>query len=146
MSQNELKEILTKFKTITIVGLSREPKKYSHRVGAYLKKHGFRIIPVNPFVEEVLGEKSYISLLAIPAEIQKSIEVVDIFRPSKDVPPIVEQIIKLRQIHGKPHVVWMQLGIVNETAAEAARKAGLTVVMNKCMMQEHYRLFHAKES
>ncbi|MEM2999434.1 MAG: CoA-binding protein [Candidatus Bathyarchaeia archaeon] len=86
------------------------------------------------------------SLLDIPAEIQKSIEVVDIFRPSKDVPPIVEQIIKLRQIHGKPHVVWMQLGIVNETAAEAARKAGLTVVMNKCMMQEHYRLFHAKES
>lgn len=62
------------------------------------------------------------------------------------MPPIVEQIIKLRQIHGKPHVVWMQLGIVNETAAEAARKAGLTVVMNKCMMQEHYRLFHAKES
>ncbi|HLE75595.1 MAG TPA: CoA-binding protein [Candidatus Bathyarchaeia archaeon] len=141
MSQNEIKKILTTYRTVAVVGLSREPDKDSHRVGAYLKDRGFRIIPVNPFADEVLGEKSYKSLLDIPAEIQKTIEVVDIFRPAKDVPPIVEQAIKLKEMHGKPYVVWMQLGIVNEQAAETAKKAGLTVVMNKCMMVEHKRFF-----
>jgi predicted CoA-binding protein len=96
---------------------------------------------VNPFADEVLGEKSYKSLLDIPAEIQKSIEIVDIFRPAKDVPPIVEQAVKLKEAHGKPYVVWMQLGIINEQAAETAKKAGLKVIMDKCMMVEHKRFF-----
>jgi predicted CoA-binding protein len=104
-----------------------------------LKAHGFRIIPVNPFADEVLGEKSYKSLLDIPPEIQKTIEVVDVFRPAKDVPPIVEQAVKLKEMYGTLRVVWMQLGIINEQAAETSRKAGLTVVMNKCMMVEHGR-------
>lgn len=141
MSQNEIKKILTAYRTVAVVGLSREPDKDSHRVGTYLKDHGFRIIPVNPFADEVLGEKSYKSLLDIPAEIQKTIEVVDIFRPAKDVPPIVEQAIKLKEMHGKPYVIWMQLGIVNEQAAETAKKAGLAVVMDKCMMVERKRFF-----
>lgn len=141
MSQNEIKEILTSYRTIAVVGLSREPDKASHRVSAYLKAHGFRIIPVNPFADEVLGEKSYKSLLDIPPEIQETIEIVDIFRPSEHVPPIVEQAIKLKALHGTLQVVWMQLGIVNEQAASAAKKAGLTVVMNHCMMIEHNRLF-----
>ena len=141
MSRIEIEEILTKCKTIAIVGLSREDDKESHRVGAYLKTHGFHIIPVNPFADEILGEKSYKNLLEIPPEIQKTIEVVDIFRPSKEVPIIVEQAIKLNARYGKPHVVWMQLGIVNEQAAKVAKKAGLTVVMNKCMMIEHNRFF-----
>jgi predicted CoA-binding protein len=140
LSQSEIEEILTKYKTVAVVGLSREPEKDSFRVGAYLKNHGFRIIPVNPFADEILGEKSYRSLLDIPPRIQKTIEIVDVFRPSKDVPPIVAQAIKLKQIFGKPHVVWMQIGIINEEAADAARKAGLTVVMDKCMMVEHHRL------
>jgi predicted CoA-binding protein len=142
LSLNEIKEILTKYKTVAVVGLSREPDKDSHRVSAYLKKHGFHIIPVNPFADEVLGEKSYKSLLDIPSEVQKTIDVVDLFRPSKDVPPIVEQAVKLKEMYGKPHVVWMQLGIVNGQAAEAAKKAGLTVVMDRCMMLEHKRFFH----
>ena len=125
---------------IAVVGLSKEPEKDSHRVGEYLQQQGYRIIPVNPFADEVLGEKSYSSLLEIPSEIQKTIEIVDIFRPPKDVPPIVEQAIKLKQIYGKPFVVWMQLGIVNEVAAEAAKRAGLIVVMNKCLMVEHRKL------
>ena len=141
MSRNEIKEILTKYKTVAVVGLSREPDKDSHRASTYSKKHGFRIIPVNPFADEVLGEKSYKSLLDITPEVQKTIDVVDIFRPSKDVPPIVEQAIKLKNMHGKPYVVWMQLGIVNEQAAETAKRAGLTVVMNRCMMIEHRRFF-----
>ena len=140
MNQNEIREILTRYKTVAVVGLSRELGKDSHRVSAYLKKHGFRIIPVNPFADEVLGEKSYKSLLDIPPEIQKTIEVVDIFRPSNDVPSIVEQAIKLKEMFGKPWVVWMQLGIINEQAAEAAEKAGLIVIMDKCIMVEHKRL------
>ena len=139
MSQN-IKEILEKYKVIAVVGLSKEPGKDSHRVSAYLKRHGYRIIPVNPFADEVLGEKSYPSLLDIPPEVQKTIEIVDIFRPAKDVPPIVEQAVKLKQKNGKPFVVWMQLGIVNEQAAEAGRRAGLVVVMDKCLMVEHHRL------
>ena len=139
MSQNKIKEILTKYKTVAVVGLSRELGKDSHRVSAYLQSHGFRIIPVNPFADEILGEKSYKSLLDIPPEVQKTIEIVDIFRPSKDVPLIVEQAIKLKVMYGKPYVVWMQLGIVNDSAAETAKKAGLLVVMDKCMTIEHKR-------
>jgi hypothetical protein len=141
LSEDEIKEILAKYRTIAVVGLSREPGKDSHRVSAYLKAHGFRIMPVNPFADEVLGEKSYKSLLDIPPEIQKTIEIVDVFRPSEDVPPIVEQAVKLHAKYGVPLVVWMQLGIVNEEAASAARKAGLTVVMDKCLMVEHRRFF-----
>jgi predicted CoA-binding protein len=140
LSQNEIKKILSKSKTIAVVGLSREPDKDSYRVSAYLKKQGFRIVPVNPFADEILGEKSYKSLLDIPVEIQKTLDVVDVFRPAKDVPTIVEQAVKLKKANGKPCVVWMQLGIVNAQAAETAKKAGLTVVMDKCMMAEYQRL------
>ena len=123
------------------MGLSREPDKDSYRVAAYLKEQGFRIVPVNPFADEILGEKSHKSLLDIPVEIQKILDVVDVFRSAKDVPAIVEQAVKLKKAHGKPCVIWMQLGIVNAQAAETAKKAGLTVVMDKCMMVEHRRLF-----
>ena len=140
MSQNVIKEILQKYSVIAVVGLSKEPEKDSHRVSAYLKGQGYRIIPVNPFADEVLGEKSYPSLLDIPLEIQKTIEIVDVFRRAEDVPPIMEQAIKLRQKNGKPFVVWMQLGIINEEAAEAGRRAGLVVVMDRCLMVEHHRL------
>jgi uncharacterized protein len=140
MSQNQIKEILKKTKVIAVVGLSKEPGKDSHRVSAYLKQQGYHIIPINPFADEVLGEKSYPSLLDVPPEKQKTIDISDIFRPAKDVPQIVEQAIKPMQIHDRPLAVWMQLGIVNEQAAEVARRAGLVVVMDKCLMIEHHRL------
>ena len=133
-------EILKKYKTIAVVGLSRGPEKDSFRVAQYLKMHGYRIVPVNPFADEVLGEKSYKDLLDIPREIQRKIEVVDIFRPAKDVVPIVEQAIKLRQMTGNPKVIWMQLGIVNEQAARMAREAGLAVFMDSCIMREHLQI------
>ena len=141
MSQNEIKKILARYKTVAIVSLSRALGKDSHRVSAYLKYHGFHIIPVNPFADEILGEKSYKNLLHIPPKIQKTIEIVDILRPSKNVTPIVEQAIKLKAACGKPNVVWMQLGIVDKKAAETAKKAGLIVVMDKCMMIEHKHCF-----
>jgi predicted CoA-binding protein len=140
LNEKEIKEVIKKYKNIAVVGLSKEPSKDSYRVSAYLQQHGFRIIPVNPFADEVLGEKSYPSLLDIPPEIQKTIEVVDVFRPAKDVPQIVDQAIKLKTLYGKPFVVWLQLGIINEQAAETARKAGLIVIMDKCLMVEHNRL------
>jgi len=94
--------------------------------------------------DEILGEKSYKSLLDVPAEVQKTLEIVEVFRPSEEVLPIVEQTVHLKRLYGVLHVVWMQLGIINKQAAEIARKAGLTVIMDKCMMREHQRLFSSK--
>jgi predicted CoA-binding protein len=141
MNKHVVAEILTKYKTVAIVGLSRDPSKDSYIVAEYLKNHGFRIIPVNPFADEILGEKCYKSLLDMPAEIQKTLEIIDIFRPSSDAPQIVEQAVRLKRLYGVPYVVWMQLGIADESAAKMAMKAGLEVVMDKCMMQQHRLLF-----
>jgi predicted CoA-binding protein len=137
MSESEVTEILNKYKVVAVVGLSDQLGKPSHRVAAYLKQHGYKIIPVNPTIEKALGEKAYKSLLEIPAGIQKTIDIVDIFRKSEDVPIVVEQAIQLKRSVGRPFVVWMQLDIVNEAAAETARQAGLVVVMDKCLMKEH---------
>ena len=101
MSENQIKDILEKTRTIAVVGLSKDPEKMSHIVSAYMQQHGYRIIPVNPFVDEVLGEKSYKSLLDIPIEIQRTIDIVDIFRKAEDVPPIVEQAIQLKAAVGR---------------------------------------------
>lgn len=141
MSEEIVKEVLAKYRTVAVVGLSRDPSKPSYYVPEYLKEHGFRVIPVNPFVDEILGEKSYKSLLDIPVEAQKTVEIVQIFRPSGDVLSIVEQAVQLKRKHGVLFVVWMQLGIASEQASEIARSAGLLVVMDRCMMMEHERLF-----
>jgi uncharacterized protein len=140
LSQNQIREILTKYKTIAVVGLSKETERDSYRVSSYMQNHGYKIIPVNPFADEVLGEKSYKSLLEIPPQIQKTIEVVDVFRKPQDVLPIVEQTIELKAKFGVPFVVWMQLGVVDKKAAEEAQQAGLVVVMDRCLMIEHRRL------
>lgn len=140
MDSRQIRRILTECKTIAVVGLSPDPEKASNQVAAYMKKHGYRIVPVNPFIDEVLGEKSYPSLLDIPSEIQSEICLVDIFRRPEDIPPIMEQAIKLREAKGKPWVVWMQEGIVNDKAAAAGQEAGITVVIDKCIMEEHKRL------
>ena len=140
MSANQIKDILKKTRTIAVVGLSKDPEKMSQIVSAYMQQHGYRIIPVNPFVDEVLGEKSFKSLIDIPIETQRAIDMVDIFRKAENTPPIVEQAIQLKAAIGRPFVVWMQLGIINEQAAKAAMHTGLVVVMDKCLMVEHQRL------
>lgn len=127
---------------MAVVGLSGNPDKASYRVANYLQSVGYRIIPVNPFVDEVLGEKSYKSLLDVP----ETIEIVDIFRPAEAVPSIVEEAIQLKNRVGSPKVIWMQLGIVNEEAAKRAKEAGFTVVMDRCMMREHKRLQQGRRS
>lgn len=140
MTQAQIKEILIKAKVIAVIGLSKDPNKDSHRVSDYMKKVGYRIIPINPTVDEVLGERSYKNLLETPTEIQKTIDIVDVFRRIEDVPLIIEQAITLKILVGRPFVVWLQMGIVDEQSAEAARKAGLIVVMDKCIMVEHCHL------
>ncbi len=129
-----ISKILKESKTIAVVGLSPEPGRPSHRVAAYLKsKAGYKIIPVNPAVPEVLGEKSYPDLKSIPVNVK--VDVVDIFRRPEFVQQIVEDAIKI-----KANAVWMQEGIINEEAAKLARGAGLLVVMDRCMMKEHAKL------
>jgi thioredoxin len=138
--EEEINNALEKYRTVAVVGLSDNPSKASHMVAKYLHSKGWRIIPVNPFADHVLGEKSYKSLLDLPEDVQKTVEVVDIFRQSKDVPPVVDQAIQLKNKNGKPHIIWMQLGIVNEEAAAKAREAGLIVIMDRCMKIESERL------
>jgi predicted CoA-binding protein len=140
LSKEEIKNILEKCHVIAVVGLSRELGKPSHTVAAYLKGHGYHIVPVNPFADEILGEKSYKSLSEMPVDIKRTIQVVNIFRRVKDVPPIVKEAVMLKDTYGKLRAVWMQEGIVNDSAAAMARKAGLTVVMDRCMMVEYKRL------
>jgi len=139
-AKDAIERILEKYRTVAVVGISRDPARDSYRVAEYLQSRGYSIIPINPFADEVLGKKCYKSLLDVPENIQKTIETVDIFRPAKEVPPIVEQAVQLRKWYGLPHAIWMQLGIVNKEAAERARNEGLTVVMDKCMMIESKRL------
>lgn len=121
-------DILTKYKTIAVVGLSSNPARPSYGVTEYLQSSGYQIIPVNPNETDVLGEPSYARLEDVP----RKIEIVDIFRRPAEVPPAVDA-----AIHVGAKVVWMQLGIVNEAAAEKARAAGITVVMDACMLVEH---------
>lgn len=126
-------------KVIAMVGLSRDPTKPSNSVANYLIAHGKTIIPVNPTAEEILGQKCYSSLLEIPNEIAKQIEIIDVFRKSHDVPEIAKDAIELRKrnANGLPEIFWMQLGIVNEEAARELKEAGFKVVMNSCVKIEH---------
>lgn len=121
---NDVKKILTKYRFVAIVGLSMDPSKDRYKVAEYLKNHGFHVVPVNPLADEVLGEKSYKSLIDLPLGIQKSLEIVDIFRPPQEVPSIVEQAVKLKTAHGKPHVIWMQLGIHQRASCTDGVKSG----------------------
>jgi len=126
-----IEKILKESKTIAVVGLSPDPERPSNHVAGYLKSLGYKIISVNPSASEILGEKSYPDLSSIP----EKVDVVDIFRKSEFVPEIVREAIKI-----KAKAVWMQEGIVSEEGAEAARKAGLLVVMDRCMLKEHMKL------
>jgi predicted CoA-binding protein len=141
VNDDTIRDVLTRYRVVAIVGLSRDRTKASFAVAEYLKAHGFLIVPINPFVDEVLGEKSHKSLLDMPVELQETVEIVDVFRPSADVPPIVVQAVQLKKLCGRPFVVWMQLGVMNEQATALAHAAGLTVIMDRCIMQEHKRLF-----
>ena len=133
MKDQEIKEVLRSSKTVAVIGISPKEDRPSYGVASYLKSKGYRIIPVRPDGDEILGEKVYHSLTEIPREIE--IDVVDIFRKSEDVPPVVEE-----AIHRGAKVIWMQEGIINQEACTKAEKAGLKVVMDRCTKKEHQRL------
>jgi uncharacterized protein len=129
-SADPIFEILTKYKTIAVVGLSSNPGRPSYGVTEYMQSAGYQIVPVNPNETDVLGEPSYACLEDVP----QKIEIVDVFRRPEEVPPVVDAAIR-----AGAKVIWMQLGIANEPAAEKARAAGLTVIMDACILVEHKR-------
>lgn len=127
------REVLEKARTVAVVGLSDKPERDSNEVARYLQAQGYRIVPVNPMLTEVLGEKAYPSVTAIPKEV--TVDIVDVFRKSDQVPPVVEEAIARRA-----PVVWLQLGVEHSEATAKARAAHLTVFENRCIMVEHRRL------
>jgi len=135
----ELRDVLGQARTIAVVGLSDKPDRDSNEVARYLQAQGYRIVPVNPMLTEVLGEKAYPSVSAIPPDVR--VDIVDIFRRSDQVPPVVAEAVA-RGVN----VVWMQLGVENAEAAAKARGAGMTVVENLCIMVQHRRLRMARPS
>jgi hypothetical protein len=129
-SDDEIKHILS-LKKIVVIGMSKHSQKAAHFVPKYLSENGFEITPVNPTANEILGKKCYSEI----SEIDEEIDIVDVFRPSEKVLPIIKEAIKK-----KPKVIWLQEGIHNQEAEEMAIKAGIKVVFNRCMLAEHQRL------
>ncbi len=129
-SDEQIREILSLSK-VTVIGMSKNSSKAAHYVPKYLSDNGYEITPVNPTADEILGKKCYSSISEVP----ESIDIVDIFRPSEDVLPFVKDAIKK-----KPKVIWLQEGIHNTEAEELAKKEGIDVVFNRCMLAEHQRL------
>jgi hypothetical protein len=129
---NTLRRILGEHRVIAVVGLSADWYRPSYFAAKYMQEHGYRVIPVNPKYAEILGEKCYPSLRAIP----EKVAIVDVFRKTRDVPPVAEEAIAIGA-----KVLWQQLGVKNEAAAARARAAGLETVMDRCVKIEHARLF-----
>ena len=125
-------EQLRNSKTIAVVGLSNNPERDSHRVASYLQRQGYRIIPVNPVIQEALGEIAYPDLKSVP----EPIDMVDIFRRSDQVPPVVDEAIEIGARY-----IWMQDGVINEEAKTKAEAAGIPVIMNDCALRQHRRRF-----
>jgi predicted CoA-binding protein len=131
-ASDPITDLLKRAKTIAVVGLSNSPLRPSHGVSAYMQSQGYRIIPVNPKIDESLGEKSYRSLSDVPGKI----DIVNIFRRPEFVEDIVDQAIRL-----KVPAVWMQEDVINENAAKKARQAGMFVIMDRCILKEHRARF-----
>ena len=132
---NHTDEQIKKFyelENIAVIGMSKNPEKAAHYVPKYLFEKGYNIIPVNPTADEILGKKCYPKL----SDISEQVDIVDVFRPSDQVMPVISEVIKL-----KPKVIWLQEGIHNIEAESLAQKAGIEVIFNRCMLAEHQRLF-----
>ena len=132
MTEDAIAELLQSARKIAVVGLSSSPLRPSHGVAAYMQSHGYKIIPVNPEITNALGETAYPSLLDVP----EKIDIVDIFRRAENVPPVVDEAIQL-----KVRAIWMQEGVVHNQAAEKARRAGIFVIMDRCILKEHRARF-----
>jgi predicted CoA-binding protein len=129
---DEIGQLLTSSKTIAVVGLSDSPLRPSYGVSAYMQSQGYRIIPVNPAIKGALGEKAVSAL----SDIKEKIDIVDVFRRPEAVPEVVDEAIRL-----KVPAIWLQEGVIHQEAADKARKAGLKVVMDRCILKEHRAMF-----
>jgi len=129
---DEIGELLKRSKTIAVVGLSNNPLRPSYGVSAYMQTQGYRIVPVNPEIKGSLGERAVASL----ADVNERVDIVDVFRRPQFVPDLVDEAIRL-----KLPALWLQKGVIHEEAAEKARKAGILVVMDRCILKEHRRRF-----
>jgi predicted CoA-binding protein len=130
-------EVMRKYKVISVVGASKNPEKDANTVPAYLRQHGYTIIPVNPTTDSIDGLKAYPSLSAIPSDLANKVEVVDVFRPSEELPEVARQVVELMKRTGRPLVFWGQQGLENEDAKKILSDAKIDYVMDKCMRIEH---------
>jgi len=130
-TQEEIFDILKNNKTIAVIGMSKNPEKDANSIPAYLIKMGYNVIPVNPTADEILGRKSYKKLSDIPGKV----DIVDVFRPSEDIPNYVDEVIAK-----KPKVFWLQLGIRNDAASRKVAEKGIVTIQDRCIMQEHKKL------
>ncbi len=133
------RETLRKYRVIAVVGASKNPEKDAFSVSQYMKEHGYRIIPVNPTADQIVGEKAYPSLLDIPTELAKQVEIVDVFRPSEELPKVAQQTVDMKNRHGRPFVFWAQLGLENDEAKRLLSENGIQYVMNDCVRAAHRR-------
>jgi len=133
-------DVLRRFRVIAVVGASKNPGKDAFTVPLYLKQHGYTVIPVNPTTESIHGERAYASLAAIPEELAKRIDIVEVFRPSEELADVAAQVADMKKKAGRPLVFWAQLGLESETAKSILQAAGIDYVMDSCMMVEHQML------
>ncbi len=133
-------DVMKKYKVVAVVGASKNPEKEAYTVPAYLREHGYTIIPVNPTTASIEGVKTYPSLAEIPADLAKKVEVVDVFRPSEEFPQVARQVVEMKKRTGRPFVFWGQLGLENEEAKKMLQEANVDYVMDRCMRVEHARL------
>ena len=127
----QIRILLKNSATIAVVGISGNPERDSYKVAEYLQKQGYKIIPINPAIKEVLGEKAYSNL----TQVSMPVDIIDVFRRNEEVPGVIKEALKL-----KPKAIWLQLGVINEEAAKQAIEAGLTIIMDRCIKIEHNRL------
>ena len=130
-------EVMRRYKVIAVVGASKNPEKEAFTVPAYLREHGYTIIPVNPTTDKVNGLKSYPSLADIPAEVAEEVDVVEVFRPSEEFPEVARQVATMKRKTGRPFVFWGQLGLENDEAKKILTDSRVDYVMDKCMRVEH---------
>lgn len=127
------RDVLKKYKTIAVVGASKSPEKDANSVPQFMKDRGYKIIPINPTADVIVGEKVYKTLSELPGEIASKVEIVDVFRPSEELPLVAQQVVEMHRKYGKPLVFWAQLGLENEEAKQILSKNQIPYIMNACL-------------
>ena len=134
------KDVVNRYKVIAVVGASKSPEKEAFTVPAYLQRHGFKVVPVNPTAESIHGEKAYPTLADLPNDLAKTVDVVEVFRPSEELPSVAAQVVQMKNETGRPFVFWSQLGLENEEAKRILATNGVDFVMGACMRTQHQML------